>query len=71
MFARLLATWKRMSERFRFDAALMATLEDQQKRLYALEQWQQLKAPTIMQNTDDIRKLKAELRGKISVDVQA
>ena len=71
MFARLLAVWKRMTERFRFDAALMATLEDQQKRLYALEQWTQLKTPTITQNTADIRKIKAELRGKITVDVQA
>lgn len=71
MFARLLAVWKRMTERFRFDSALMATLEDQEKRLYALEQWQKLKTPTITQNTDDIRKLKAELRGKITVDVKA
>lgn len=71
MFSRLKAAWDRLCERFRFDAALMATLEEHERRLYAVEEWQKLKTPTITGNTDDIRKLKTELRGKLSVDVRA
>lgn len=64
MFDKLKAVWDRMVERFRFDSALMATLEEQSVKIYALEQNVERLTATVRSNTAELKQLRAAFRGK-------
>lgn len=64
MFSKLKAVWDRMVERFRFDSAIMATLEEMHGQIYALEQDRDRLQATVRAHTDEIRQLRAAFRGQ-------
>lgn len=65
MFEKLKAVWDRMVERFRFDSAIMATLEEHHNAIYALNQDNARLTASVRANTEDVRRLRAAFRGQI------
>lgn len=55
----------------RLETAQNESLEDHERRLYALEETMKLKCGAIEQNTRDLQNLRMEVRGKVRFDVPA
>lgn len=67
MIKRLLDVWQQKKLQMRFEKAIVDTLEDVDRRLYALEENRKQKDAAILQMQDDIRKLRTAIAGKVSV----
>lgn len=55
----------------RLETAIVDKLEDHGKRLYALEENRKLKDAAILDLKKEVGQLKAELRGKVTINVEA
>ena len=64
---KLLAVWEKKKLQYRLESALVAELEDQSRRLYALEENRKQKDAAILQLQKDIQILRASLAGKVTV----
>lgn len=64
---KLLAVWEKKKLQYRLESALVAELEDQSRRLYALEENRKQKDAAILQLQKDNQILRASLAGKVTV----
>lgn len=55
----------------RLETAIVNKLEENDRRLYALEENRKLKDPAILQLQKDLGALRAEVRAKVRIDVEA
>lgn len=64
---KLLAVWEQKKLQYRLESAIIAELEDQSRRLYALEENRKQKDAAILQLQRDNAQLRASLAGKVTV----
>lgn len=64
---KLLAVWEKKKLQYRLESAIVDELDEQSRRLYALEENRKQKDAAILQLQKDLATLRASVAGKVTI----